>query len=180
MCAPIEETPSRFILTGPPGAGKTSILEALPKAVSTIPEAARRVLAEERRTGGRATGEQNPDLFVQRMLALGVADFDGAEGTVIFDRGLPDLIGFCVHYGLPKTAILAALKDRQYRRRVFFCPPWKEIYRKDDERTLDFAGAAAFGELVRRAYSDCGYDLIQVPRGRIEDRVQFILDQMTL
>lgn len=178
MCASTKETPAHFVLTGPPSAGKTSILEALPKAVGTIPEAARRVLAEERRTGGCATGEQNPALFVERMLSLGVADYDGAEGTTVFDRGLPDLLGFCAHYELPKTAIVEALKDRRYRRQVFFCPPWKEIYRKDDERTLDFAGAAAFGELVRNAYSDCGYDLIQVPRQSIEDRVQFILDQM--
>ena len=70
-----------YILAGPPGAGKTTLLQQLSTTVSVMPEYARRVLAFERKTGGRATGDQNPALFVQRMLETAIADnpFPGDE-----------------------------------------------------------------------------------------------------
>ena len=45
-----------YILSGPPGAGKTSLLEKLSDQVSVVGEPARRVLASERKNGGAGTG----------------------------------------------------------------------------------------------------------------------------
>lgn len=172
------ETPPFFILTGPPGAGKTTLLEALEPHFSTVPEAARRVLAEERRTGGTATGEQDPAAFVARMLEIMIADYDAARGLTVFDRGLPDLLAFCAHYALDAKAVQDAIRTRRYQTRVFCLPARQEIYQQDEERTLSFEGAQAFGALTREGYLATGYEWVEVPKADIATRASFIRDQI--
>lgn len=167
-----------YVLAGPPGAGKTTLLDQVAGEIAVVPEYARRVLAHERRTGGRATGDQDQELFVQRMLELALDDYHGAEGPTLFDRGLPDLLAFCAHYRLPDDPVRAAVAAQRYNPVVFFLPPWAEIYTTDDERILDFEGAAAFGALIRTAYEQSGYDLIDVPKASVEDRAAFILERL--
>ncbi|MEM9573180.1 MAG: AAA family ATPase [Pseudomonadota bacterium] len=168
------ETPPFFILTGPPGSGKTTLLQALATDFTAIPEAARRVLAEQRRTGGRATGEQNAAHFVARMLETMTIDYDGAKGLTLFDRGLPDLLAFCAHYRLSDTSVRVAVHSRPYRKRVFFLPAWEEIYHADDERRLDFVGAEAFGALTRAGFISAGYEMVDVPKTSVQARAGFI------
>ena len=170
----IRKTPPFYILTGPPGSGKTRLLGHLTGAFNTVPECARRVLAEQRATGGTATGEQDAQGFVDRMLALALSDYQAARGVTLFDRGIPDLLAFCAHYQLPKAKIQAAIQARRYRKSVFYLPPWREIYHTDAERRLDFHGAVAFGEYIRAAYLEADYDLIEVVPGSLDDRAAFI------
>lgn len=166
--------PPFFVLTGAPGSGKTSLLAELSPTYSTVSEYARRVLADERRRGGSATGDQNPSAFVDRMLDVAKADYDQARGQTVFDRGLPDILAFCAYYGLPDKRVLEALSRRRYGGHVFFLPPWEDIYRNDHERTLTFRGATAFGALTRTAYERAGYRLTHVPKISIADRAAFI------
>ena len=171
-------TPPFFVLAGPPGAGKTTLLDALSKYVTVVPEYARRVLAEERASGGRATGDQDAALFVERMLAMAISDHDQASGLTLFDRGLPDLLAFCAHYGFDDASVRAQVAQRRYAQNVFFLPAWKEIYETDDERLLDFDGAREFGDLIREAYLSSDYELIDLPKASVAARAQIILDQI--
>jgi len=61
---------------------------------------------------------------------------------------------------------------------VFVLPAWREIYKSDSERTLDFDGASAFGDLTREAYRGSGYALFDVPKVSIEARLAFILSAL--
>ncbi len=166
------------VLAGPPGAGKTATLRALGEAVTIINEPARRVLAQQRGVGGTGTGDQDRAQFVALMLDMAKADYDSASGLTVFDRGLPDLLAFCAHYGLPPDPVRQAMSVRNYARDVFWFPPWQEIYIQDKERRLDFAGAKAFGELIHTAYCGAGYSLIPVPFVSPQARADFILDRI--
>lgn len=167
-----------YVLAGPPGAGKTTLLDQVAGEISTVPEYARRVLAHERRTGGRATGEQDQVLFVQRMLEVALDDYQRAHGLTLFDRGVPDLLAFCAHYGLASETVRTAIETHRYNPTVFFLPAWQEIYATDDERLLDFAGAEAFGGLIRNGYLQSGYSLIDVPKTSAKNRAAFILERI--
>ena len=167
-----------YVLAGPPGAGKTTLLEQLSGHLTTVPEYARRILAEERRTGGTATGDQDHTLFVERMLDLALSDYRAATGLTLFDRGLPDLLAFCAHYGIADGLVRAAVDAHRYQAKVFFLPSWNEIYTTDEERVLDFDGARAFGALIRTAYEQSGYDLIDVPKVSPAARATFVLKQI--
>lgn len=170
--------PPFYILTGPPGAGKSSLLDALTGDVQTVPEAARRVLAEQRSRGGVATGDQDPAAFVAHMFDTMRADYHTASGLTLFDRGLPDLLAFCAYYQIPDDDIRAATKTVRYQPMVFFLPAWREIYRSDEERRLDFEGAAAFGELTRQAYRKAGYVILEVPKVSLSERRAFLLEHL--
>lgn len=167
-----------FVLTGPPGSGKTSLLKALGSRVKTVAEPARRVLTEQRSRGGTATGDQDPAAFVAHMLELAVRDYRAASSITVFDRGLPDLLGFTAYYQLGDHSVLDAIAAHRYRSPVFFLPGWEDIYENDEERTLDFSSAVAFGELIRQGYEKSGYELIDVPIGPLEARAAFILDRI--
>lgn len=155
------------------------MLNLLQQEVRSIAEPARRVLVEQRRIGGTATGDQDQAAFVAQMLELTRSDYSRAAGKTVFDRGLPDLLAFTAYYQLADEPVRAAIDAHRYRSPVFFFPPWEEIYENDDERTLDFDSAAAFGELTRAGYLSSGYDLISVPKGPPETRARFILDRMS-
>tara|TARA_R110001599_G_scaffold18744_5_gene72556 strand:+ start:13587 stop:14117 length:531 start_codon:yes stop_codon:yes gene_type:complete len=165
------------ILTGPPGSGKSTIVDLLANTCSTIPEPARRVLAQQRRIGGQGTGEQNPALFVDLMLEQSLHDLaqvPALSGPVISDRGLPDLLAYAAYWNLGTSRIERALEAADRAVRVFWFPAWQAIYAPDAERTLDFDGARAFGNLTRRAYESLGYELIEVPCVDAEARAAFI------
>ena len=170
--------PPYFILTGPPGSGKTTVLDILARHMTTVAEPARRVLAEQRRIGGTATGDQDPAAFVAQMLETAKSDYDQATGRTVFDRGLPDLLAFTQYYQLADEPVRDAIEAHRYRSPVFFFPPWEAIYENDEERTLDYAGAAAFGELIRTGYIRSGYKILSVPTGPPEERARFILDRL--
>ncbi|WP_340693861.1 AAA family ATPase [Hyphomonas sp.] len=171
--------PDFHILTGPPGSGKTTMLQHLAGTCHTVAEPARRVLAQQRRVDGQGTGDRDPALFVHLMLEQAVRAHDAAlsaPGPVVFDRGLADLLAYAAYWQLDTGAIDRAIAVRGRARNVFWFPPWQAIYASDDERTLDFAGAEAFGGLTRSAYQGLGYTLIDMPLTDAATRAAFIRD----
>ena len=173
------DAPPFFILTGPPGSGKSTLLDAVSSAVSTVPEAARRVLAIQRHTGETATGEQDPAAFIRTMKDMMLADYRSASGHTLFDRGLPDLLAFCGYYQCADTEIRQKIKSTRYQPSVLFLPAWREIYQQDQDRKLNFEGAAAFGERTREAYRQSGYRLVELPKASLSDRKAFVLDHIS-
>lgn len=170
----------QIVLTGPPGSGKSTVLDLLKESRTVVPEAARRVLARERASGGRGTGEQDPALFVSLMLDLACRDYDetkNTDQTVIFDRSVPDLIGFAAHYDLDNSATLQACSTRPLTF-VFWFPHWPEIYTQDAERRATADEATAVGNHVRNGYESLGYDLIDVPQIAPSARAEFIMSRV--
>ena len=169
-----------YILTGAPGAGKTTVLEALrARGHRCVDEAARRVLREEARTGGNATHDGDRALYRDRMLALGLDDYHGVAETarpVFFDRAIPELSGYGNRPGEgDPPALIGAIAACRYADTVFVFPPWREIYVHDDLRKHSFEHALAVDAEVRAVYARCGYRTVEMPKADVEARVRFIL-----
>lgn len=172
-----------FVITGPPGSGKTPLLEKLVDlGFVGVPEPARAVIAEQRAVDGAGIFDRDPQLFLDLMLAGSIRDaveHAAAERRVFFDRGLPDLIGYAGLFGLDSAAARAAASRHRYHDVVFVLPAWPEIYVTDHDRRMSFQEAAMFGDLVRGVYRDLGYALVDVPRASIDDRAAFVLSAVT-
>jgi predicted ATPase len=174
----VEREPSRLIaVSGAPGSGKTAVLERLRSEVTVIPEPARAILAEQRSSGGRGTWDQDVALFVRLLLERAIGDHGHATargGTALFDRGVPDCVGYAERAGLDVTPSLEASASFRYETEVLFFEPWREIYTTDDERRMRFEDSVAFGEELRDVYLRCGYTIVDVPRGPVPERVAFV------
>lgn len=173
-----------FVITGGPGAGKTTLIEALSSAgyASTV-ESGRAIIQEQVSIGGRALPWIDPLAFAELMLSRDIRSYRMAqelEGPVFFDRGVLDVVGYLRLIGKPvPTYMEKAAKEFRYNRHVFVAPPWKEIFRRDCERKQDFAEAVRTYEAMS-IYAKFGYQLIELPRVSVEDRMRFVLNATRL
>ncbi len=174
-----------FILTGGPGSGKTTLIEALratgyPSSV----EAGRGIIQDQMAISGFALPWNDPALFAELMLSWEMrshAIAAGETGPVFFDRGVPDVIGYLRLTGLQVPAhVEKAAEVFRYNRKVFVLPPWPEIFHQDTERKQDMDEARRTYEAMVETYTDCGYELVTVPPASVEERRQFVLAEAGL
>lgn len=78
----------------------------------------------------------------------------------------------------PCLAVGAACRTHRYHRQAFIAPPWPEIYTTDSERKQTFAEAERTYRAMATTYPAYGYELIELPRAGIADRVAFVLDHI--
>lgn len=168
-----------FVVTGGPGAGKTTLLDHLEReGYARSPEAGRGIIQAQMALDGPALPWRDRALFAAMMLCWEMRSHEAAgrqTGPVLFDRGVPDIIGYLRLEGLPVPAhLLRAAALIRYDRRVFIAPPWPEIYRQDAERRQSPETARRTCEAVAEAYRSLGYDLIELPRVSVADRAAFV------
>lgn len=168
---------ARWIVTGAPGAGKTTVLEHLATlGYRVVPESARREIAERLARG--LPPRPDPVSFVRAVLARDRAASTAAnEGTVLFDRGLPDTLGSALVVGLhDEDEVRAELRRRPFEPRVLLFPPWPQIYRTDSERDQTYTEAVVVDGLIRRYYARFGFELLEIPRGTVEARAAHVAE----
>ncbi len=169
-----------FVLTGGPGSGKTTLVEALKRrGFATTEEAGRGVIREEVEHGGDALPWIDPERFAERMFEWELRSYRSAErmpGPVFFDRGLPDTIAYLRLEGLPVPFAMEedALRLR-YNPQGVIAPPWKDIYGKDEERRQSWEVAVRTYEIMAETYDELGYRLVELPRGSVNDRAEFLI-----
>lgn len=176
--------PRRIVLTGGPGSGKTTLLEALATAGhATSPEAGRATIRRQQAIDGEALPWKDRALFAELMLDRELeahARAESADGSVFFDRGVPDVVGYLSLCGLPVPAHMErAAQDIRYDRRVFIAPVWPEIFGQDAEHKQDLDEARRTFDAMAETYPRFGYELIELPRAPVAERLDFVLTTLT-
>ena len=171
--------PALHIVTGGPGSGKTTLIEALAaQGFQHMPEAGRSIIRDQVAIGGSALPWADRVAFAGLMLGWELRSWHEAAtlaGPVIFDRGLPDVIGYLRLCGLPVPAhALKAVDLFRYRPRVFIAPPWRDIFATDAERKQDFAEAEATHAAMVEVYTSLSYELVPLPLAPVSERVRFV------
>lgn len=178
----IEEKPNYFILAGAPGTGKTTALSRLrEKGHVCCIEAARMVLEEQLAIQGPAFPSNDPLLFIRTVQQRNIQDFERSAGLkcpVFFDRGMPDLIHYAIRFSVNPAEFEDSSRQYRYNKTVFVFSPWKEIFVNDNVRPLPFEKTIEIQELLNTVYRRAGYDLVEVPFGPVDDRVDFILKRI--
>jgi predicted ATPase len=176
----VHEANRFFILTGGPGSGKSSLIDALVRlGYARTMEAGRAIIQDQVHIGGNALPWADHALFAELMLSWEIRSYRIAQehpGPVFFDRGVPDVIAYLRLVDLPVSAhIMNAASEFRYNRLVFIAPPWKEIFHPDRERKQDFDEAVRTYESLAFTYKELGYELVELPRVSIDERVQRVL-----
>lgn len=171
-----------FVFTGGPGSGKSTLLDYLERqGFARSTEAGRSIIQDQTAIGGAAVPWKDKVLFAELMLSWEMRSYrqelmkQGSIAPVLFDRGVPDVIGYLRLEGLDVPAhIRRAGEFFRYNARVFIAPPWPDIYRQDDERKQDLETAHRTYDAMTAVYTELGYELIELPRCSVEARAAFI------
>lgn len=148
-----------------------------------MPEAGRAIIRDQVAIGGTALPWADRGAFAELMLSWEMRSWREASqapgGPVIFDRGIPDVIGYLVVSGLPVPEhVKQAAAAMRYGRRVFIAPPWPAIYRQDAERRQSLDEAEATFHAMADVYSGLGYELVELPLAPVAERARFVLDRI--
>jgi len=166
------------VIAGGPGSGKSTLLRALADSGEICYEESSRVLIREQlaRAGLLVPWGDLP-AFAQecsKRMRAQLAD-SARHGRCFFDRGLPDLIGYLSHGGHRAPDAWRAA-SRAYASVVFFAPSWREIFVNDAERPQSFVEAQELSAHIRRAYEECGFQLVELVKSSVADRRRQVLD----
>ncbi|MGO3182126.1 MAG: AAA family ATPase [Aequorivita sp.] len=170
----------RIVITGGPGSGKTALIKYLEdQGHHVMHEISREVILEAQKQGIEQLFLENPMLFSEKLLEGRLKQYQEGENcqgkTLFYDRGMPDVTAYMdfvnTHYpeNFPETC-------RAFRYdKVFVLPPWKRIYKQDNERYESFEQAEALYSFLKNGYENYGYKTCEVPVGSIEERAEFII-----
>lgn len=169
----------KFVVTGGPGGGKSTLLDALAERSCRIaPEAARRLIKERLAAG--LSPRPDPVSFARAILDSDIQQYraaTGHDGIIFFDRGVLDALYMLdLESALSRDEIAKLVQAFPYNDTVFLLPPWEAIYAMDSERDQTFEESVAVFEGMKRWYARWGYQTVDVPRASVEARVSFIQD----
>ena len=172
----------RYVITGAPGTGKTSIINALKKrGYCCVDENSREIIAEQIINGGEILPWKNQIAFenlISRKRSKQYASIPKDE-IYFFDRSAIDCIAYLKVNNLESTSqINQIIKNCIFNKTVFYTPIWEEIYKNDNERQESFDQAIKIDKYLKDSYIKFGYILIEIPKLSVVDRVNFILSKI--
>lgn len=173
----------RVVITGGPGTGKSSVIKELEAQGNIcLHEVSREIIVEAQKQGIEQLFLDKPLLFSEKLLKARIDQHqqvsEVSEKPIFLDRGIPDVVAYMEYFGSsypPKFS--TACREYQYSS-VFLLPPWEEIYLTDNERYETFEQALLIHDHLKKVYLSYGYSPVEVPKNTIENRCDFILNNL--
>jgi predicted ATPase len=177
--------PKKIAIIGGPGAGKSTLIDALKsEGFLCYDEISRQIIIQAQQDGVDQLFLTDPLLFSQKLLEGRTKQFLDAsqepKSHVFIDRGIPDVLAYMDYIGdnYPQYFI-DACNTYKYDT-VFVLAPWEAIFVSDNERYENFEQAVKIHKHLLETYKRFGYTLAEVPFGSIKNRVQFIVEALSL
>lgn len=169
----------KIVLTGTTSAGKTTTIDLLKKrGFSVVPEGSIQIILEQRALPEPIMPNTHPEKFqeliLERQLEL---EKDLADDALHFlDRSFIDSHAYSAYYGVQHPKEIEVLAPGRYDK-VFILEPLPFYQDKFGLENREMQ--LAVDTLLREAYARFGYDVIVIPVMEPEERVEYILKQIS-
>ena len=173
----------KIAIIGGPSSGKTSLINNLKnRGYNCKEEVSREIIKKAKERGIDQIFLDSPIWFSEKLLTKRIKQFKEAEKNidqyVFFDRGIPDIIAYLDYIKCNYSNIFIEESYKYRYDKVFILPPWKEIYISDNERYETFDQAVEINKFLVKWYTKFGYEIKSIPKLSIENRIDFILDNI--
>jgi len=168
----------KYVLTGGPCTGKTTVLQFLAgEGFQIVPEAARLIIETEQIKGGKLFPWIDTDAFQREVLRKQLEMESRIKSSVVFlDRGVPDGIAWYRLYGIdPPEELIQASKGRYDKVFLMSLLP---NYKTDASRKEDPETAEMIHQFIKETYLEFDYEIIEVPHLDVSARIKFIKDNI--
>jgi predicted ATPase len=172
---------NKFVITGGPGFGKSTLLNELDKlGYRTFPEAARMIIDEQKNAESPILPWIDRLKFDEAVIARMIKDYeiDNNDYSAFYDRGFPDLIGWRKYAKLATSEIENLVYMHPYEQLTFLTQPWKEIYVTNEDRPYSFSDSVKINKILAGTYEKLGYAVEYIPNATVQERVDFILNKI--
>lgn len=181
----------KIVITGGPSTGKTAVIDKLEEQGYTCLHEVIRDMTLEKKTDDNTTvfisnpivSVTDPLAFNTNLLNARVAQYQIAKkeksDCVFFDRGIPDVLAYMDCFGQSYDTIFTDACTNNKYDHIFIMPPWREIHVLDNERFESYDESLRINEALTNAYTRFDYDIQIVPKTSIDERVGYILEQLS-
>jgi predicted ATPase len=171
-----------IIITGGPGAGKTTLINALADTgYLTFAESSRQLIEQQSQLEDGILPWLDLPGFAE--LCLGVMceqKYQANQHPIAFlDRAIPDICGYLAQANLEIEEIYRDA-SQGYHSQVLFCRPEPSIYVQDEVRPYPFEEALEIHQALVRVYQELGYEVVEVPFMSVAERVLFVESQLAI
>jgi predicted ATPase len=181
LSTPFDLQTKWFVITGAPSCGKTTLIDLLAaEGYRTVPEWAREYMEREI-AGGRTIAEIHADgVALQRLFfdkQLEIEQELPATEVLFLDGAAPGSLAWFRVFGLNPNEILPGCFRHRYAS-VFILdrlPQQQDGLRFEDEIMPDF-----LDQWLERDYRALGYDPVRIPVLPPEERLAFVLRELSM
>ena len=170
--------PKKYVLSGGPGSGKSSILLGLEQRGEYIVREA----AEDYIRYRQAQGQMKPwveEDFQDKILDLSMSREEKTHPKaerVFLDRGLLDGLAYVKKGSKIYEKLLEIAKKAEYDI-IFIIEPLAVI-EKTEVRRENKDESIAIGNALKQIYQEHGFKVVMVPEDKLQERIEFIMKEI--
>ena len=180
----------KIVITGGPATGKTAIIDHLKSnGYACFEEVIRKLTAAAQTEGDITETHSNPialvsdsEKFNTTLINLRVNDYLATDNLdtkfCFFDRGMPDVLAYMTYFRQKIPQKFVNICKKNTYDYMFLLPPWKAIYKDDEERFETFEQATDIYHHLKDTYKQFGHNVIEIPFGSVKDRANYILNSI--
>ena len=171
----------RHIISGAPGTGKTTLINALQNSgYCVFEEVSRKIIHSQQQIRGNKTPWGDVHGFTKLVYKQTIKELNTPIKQHAFaDRSLADSIPYLLLKKQPVPDYFLNFDYHKfYQKTVYFCPLWEEIFIQDCQRLQSFEESKELEYLLLNTYKKLGFSILHIPKTKVLERLNFIISTL--